>query len=106
MLPEINEIAAQKDKPTEEKNTKFLILMNYAHTYYDIIICYYARNMWIHINSDAAHLVQLNAKSRESEHFYLSNKPTSTIIKPSSTDKGAILKECNILKLILPPQQK
>ena len=48
--------------------------MDYEYKYPDIAVRYYASDMWLHIDSDAVHLVQPRARSRVAGHFYLSSK--------------------------------
>ena len=48
--------------------------MDYTHTYPNATIQYHASDMCLHIDSDAAYLVQTQAGSRVAGHFYLSDK--------------------------------
>ena len=64
MLPALNEIASQQAKPTINIKSKCKRLMDYAATYPDVYIRYYASDMVLHVDSDAAYLVTPKAKSR------------------------------------------
>ena len=48
------------------------MLMDYAATQPDAVIWLHASDMCLHIDIDAAYLVQPKARSRASGHFYLS----------------------------------
>ena len=54
---------------------KMKILMNSAATQPDAIIRFHANDMCLHIDSDAACLVQPKALNRAAGHYYLSNNP-------------------------------
>ena len=70
------------------------MLLDYAHIYPDATIRYHASNMCLHIDSDAAYIVQLRAQSRVAGYFYLSNKITTGNSKPAPKPSGPILTEC------------
>ena len=59
-------------KINEEKTER---LMDYLHTYPDAYICFYASDMILHIDSDAAYLVAPKDHSRVAGYFNLSNPP-------------------------------
>jgi hypothetical protein len=76
ILPAINKISGSQANPT--KNTlqeASKMLMDYAATYPLAIIRYFASDMVLHIDSDAAYLVLPNARSRYAGHYFLSNRP-------------------------------
>ena len=62
---------------------------------------YYASDMQLHVDSDAAYLVAPKAKSRVAGYFYLSNKytPGSGIPKPQFNTPIHI--ECQLLKHVV-----
>ena len=64
MIVSLNEIGSQQSAPTQEKVKKCNMLMNYAHTYPNAKIRYHTSDMCLHIDSDAAYLVQPQARSR------------------------------------------
>ena len=74
--------------------------MDYAATYPNSIIRYYASDMILHIESDAAYLVLPNARSRVAGHFYLSSHPPAQG-KPSPQHNGPLLTECKTLKNVV-----
>ena len=63
ILPAINDIAAQQAKPTENTLKKIQMLMDYVNTYPNPKIHFYASDMILHVDSDAAYLVGPKAKS-------------------------------------------
>ena len=90
MLPAINKISSQQEKPTQATNDKVSTLMDYTHLYHDAVIHYCASNMQLYINLDAAYLVLPKACSRGAGHFYLSNKIDNTHTIPYPTPNGPI----------------
>ena len=77
MLPAINEISSQQANPTENTWRACEMLLDYACTYPNAKIRYYASDMCLHADTDAAYLVQPNARSRYAGFFYLSDRPTN-----------------------------
>lgn len=57
MLPALNNIASQQAHPTVETKEKIQQLLDYAHTYPNVFRCYYASDMQLHVDTDAAYLV-------------------------------------------------
>ena len=53
------------------------MLMDYAATQLDAVVRFHDSDMCLHINSDAAYLVQPKACSCAASHFYLSYNPPS-----------------------------
>ena len=64
MLVGMNEISRQQAKPTQTTKKICQQLMDYAATYPDVFIRYYASDMVLHVDSDSAYLVAPKAKSR------------------------------------------
>ena len=100
MLPAINEISAQQSSPTEKTWEACKMLLDYACTYPNAKIRYYASDMCLHADTDAAYLVQPNARSRYAGFFYLSDKPPS-VGTPNPRPNGAILVICRTLRGVL-----
>jgi hypothetical protein len=99
MLPALNEIGTQQSKPTQATIAASNTLLDFAATYPNGKIRFYASDMILHIDSDAAYLVMPNAKSRVAGYFYLSNKPTNP---PTDVPiNGAILVECATLRNVV-----
>ena len=72
--------------------------MDFVATHPNAYIRYYASDMVLHIDSDAAYLVAPKAKSRVAGYFYLSDHPNIT--SPPQLN-GAILVECKTLRHIV-----
>ena len=99
MLPSLNEIGTQQSKPTKLTTAASNTLLDFAATYPNGKIRFYASDMILHIDSDAAYLVMPNAKSRVAGFFYLSNKPTNP---PTDVPiNGDILVECATLRNVV-----
>jgi hypothetical protein len=100
MLPAINEISSQQSNPTENTWKACKMLLDYACTYPNAKIRYYASDMCLHADTDAAYLVQPNARSRYAGFFYLGPRPTSPPSAPTQTN-GAVLVICKTLRGVL-----
>ena len=72
--------------------------MDYVHTYPNAYIRYYASDMVLHIDSDAAYLVAPKARSRVAGYFHLSNHPSTT---SNNTLNGAVHVECKTLRHVV-----
>ena len=68
--------------------------MDYLHTYPNDYIRFYARDMILHVDRDAAHLVSPKARTRIAGYFHLSDHPNIT---KHPKLNGAILVECKTL---------
>ena len=100
ILPALNEIAVQQAAPTLETNKKVQMLMDYLYTYPNAKLRFYAGNMNLKVDSDAAYLVLPNARSRVAGHFYLEATPKPH--KAYQANKNApILTECYTLKNVV-----
>ena len=80
-----------RQKKNEQKAER---LMDCLHSHPDAYIRFYASDMVLHINSDAAYLVAPKAQSRVAGYFQMSNHPNKT---KRSKLNGAILVECKTL---------
>ena len=98
LLPALNSIGAQQNKPTQKVKEKCKRLLDYVATYPNPILRFYASDMILTSESDAAYLVLPKARSRAAGFFYLHNQPTST---PHPTLNGAILVECTTLRHVV-----
>ena len=65
--------------------------MDYLHTYPNTYIRFYAREMILHVDSDAAYLVATKARRRIAGYFHLSDHPNITKYPKLN---GAKLVEC------------
>ena len=75
--------------------------MDYAHTYPNATILYHASDMCLHIDSDAAYLVQPQARSRVAVHFSLGDKIPDYNSIPNPTHNGPILTECRTVRKVM-----
>ena len=98
MLPALNNISSQQANPTMSTKKQCERLMDYASTYPDVFLRYHARDMILHVDSDAAYLVAPKARSRIAGFFYLSNHPAKT---PHPSLNGAILVKCKTLRHVV-----
>ena len=96
MQPAINKIAAKQANPTEATLDACKMLLDYAHTYPNAKIRFMASSMRLTADTDAAYLVQPNARSRFAGYFYLADDSQS----PSTTN-GAVLVICRTLHGVL-----
>ncbi len=95
LLPALGFLAMQQANPMQ--NTKKLVhqLLDYATTHLNAIITYQASNMVLTGHSNASYLLETNARSRASGHFFMSNNDTI----PSNN--GAILTILQIIKVVM-----
>ena len=98
ILPALNDIASMQAHPTERTKQKAKRLMDYLHTYTNAYIRYYASDMVLHVDSDAAYLVAPKARSRIAGYFHLTNHPN---ISKRPKLNGAILVECKTLRHVV-----
>ena len=61
MLTAINEISATQSKPMQKDLQAVTKLLDYASTYPNTTVHFYASDMNLYVDSDAAYLVQSNA---------------------------------------------
>ena len=98
ILPALNEIASSQAQPTQTTKDKVQRLLDYANTFPNAYIRYYASDMVLHVDSDAAYLVAPKSKSRVAGYYYLSDNPE---IKNNPTLNGAIQVECKTLRHVV-----
>lgn len=82
-------------KPTIETKRQCQRLMDFLNTYHDAYLRFYASDMILHIDSDAAYLVLPKARSRVAGYFHLANIP------PSKLTNAPILIECKGLRHVV-----
>ena len=80
---------------------KSAMLIDYAHTYPDAKTWYYASDMQLYIDLNAAYLVLPKARSRDAGHFYFSDKPENTTSIPKPKPNGPVLTECVTLRNVM-----
>ena len=101
MLPALNEIAARQANPTSKTLDKCQMLLDYANTYPNSIVRFHASDMILHVDSDAAYLVQEKARSRISGSYKLSSTPPQIPFIPSPKHNAPILTECKTLRHVV-----
>ena len=94
ILPALNELSTQQSTPTENTLKATNHLLDFTATYPMAIIRFYASDMILAGESDAAYLVMPNAKSRIAGYFHLTNQDLKLL-------NGAILVECQTLKHVV-----
>ena len=101
MLVALNDIGSKQASPTTDtiQNTK--MLMDYAATQPDTVIWFHASDMCLHIDSDAAYLVQPKARNRAAGHFFRSDNPPSDNIPPTPSPNGPILAKCQTIRTVM-----
>ena len=72
-------------------------LLDYAFTYQNDFLCYYASDMQLHVDSDAAFLVLPKSHSRIAGYFCLLNNKD----KDDYVDNGQILLECCTIRSVV-----
>ena len=100
MLTAINEISAVQSQPTEKTLLAVTKLLDYASTYPDTTVRFFASDMTLYAESDAAYLVQPNARSRVAGFFYLSDKHIPNTF-PTPTRNGPILIVCKTIRHVV-----
>ena len=94
MLQAINENFLVQSRPIWDTEGKARILLDYAATYPNAILCYKDSNMELHMDSDAAYLTIPEARSCYEGNFYLSDWPSPSPIKANPERNGPIHTEC------------
>ena len=96
ILPALHQLSTQQAKPTKNTEKALKRLFDFLYTYPNATIRYYASDMKLHIDTDAAYLVLPQARSRIAGHYYLSN--TTNIKQNDPPNNGPVLTECTSLK--------
>ena len=98
MLTALNDIGTSQAKPTEYTMQECQQLMDYAATYPNTIVRYYASGMILFVDSDAAYLVLPKARSRIAGYYYLSSIPPAG---QAPTLNAPILVLCKTLRHVV-----
>ena len=97
MIPVLNSIALQQSQPTKKVMDKVQQLLDYANTYQNIFVQFYASDMQLHVDSDATFLVLPKACSCIAGYFQLLNNKG----KDDFVDNGPILIEyCTVRSVV------
>eukprot|EP00957_Ditylum_brightwellii_P127574 9728700-Ditylum_brightwellii.AAC.1 len=75
------------------------MLMDYLATYPNAV-CFFAGNMQLHVNSDAAYLIINGAKSHIASYFYCASNPHALNYN-KMPHNAPILIECRTLKHVV-----
>ena len=96
ILVALNEISTQQSSPNTATTKKAAMLMDYLCTFPNATLRFYAGDIQLYVESNAAYLVLLKARSRIYGHFYLNgfkspNKAyRDNLIAPSLTECATI----------------
>jgi len=99
ILTAINEVSAMQAHPTKNTLDKTQMLLDYLATYPNAKVRFYASDMQLHIDSDAAYLVAPKAKSRIAGFFYCSSANLSPTTPPPLN--GPVHIECRVLRHVV-----
>lgn len=99
MLPALGDIAAAQSKGTEATAQACTQLLNYAATYPDTKVRFYASDMILYVDTDASYLSAPKARSRFAGYHYLGPKPRDPEKPPDEPPpmNGAILVPVKIM---------
>ena len=98
MLPALSQIAHQQQNPTQQTLKKCQQLMDYANTYSNTKVRFWASDMVLEVDTDAAYLVMPKARSRYAGYFRLldqQNKPQRHMYN------GAVLIDCKTIRHVV-----
>ena len=101
MIVALNNIVSVQAKPTKNTILKYNRLMDYAATYPNAKLRFFASDMILHVDSDAAYLVQPGARSRIAGYYILSNHPSPAPVILHRAPNAPILVECKTLKNVV-----
>ena len=101
LLVALNDIAAHQARPTQFILSKCKQLLDYAATFPNVTLRFHASDMILHVDSDAAYLVQDGARSRIAGHYILSSRPPPAPQIPLKRPNAPILVECKTLRNVV-----
>ena len=93
----MDEISQVQSKPTTNTIAKARMLLDYASTYPNAILCYHDIQMILHISYDMAYLVMTKVHSCYAGHFYLRYWPRYKSHKLTKRRNGPILTTCKTI---------
>lgn len=99
ILPALNDIRTQQAQPTQKTKQVVQQLLDYANTYKNVFLQFYASNMQLHVDTNAAFLLLPKAQSRIAGYFSLLCIKNST--KNHYVDNGPLLIKCKSLCLVI-----
>ena len=95
MVP-LNKLGGEQARATEKTRDCCGMLLDYVTTYPNPKIRFYARDMILHVDSDAAYLIQPNARSRYARLYYLGSQNST-----NNTLNGAVLVICRTIRNVV-----
>ena len=101
MIIALNEISTVQSAPTHKTLLKCNRLMDYVATYPNAKLRYFASDMILHVDSDAAYLVQPGARSHIAGYYILINHPPPAPIIPRRAPNTPILIKCKTLRNVV-----
>ena len=101
MLRAINEILRVQSQPTRDTAEKLKMLLDHSATYLNVILKYKASDVVLHVDLDAAYLAIPEARSCYAGHFYLSNWPSPSPIKPNPERNVPIHPKCKTIRNVV-----
>ena len=101
MLRAINEISQLQSRPTRDTVEKSRMLLDYAATYLNTILCYKASAMVLNVDSDAEYLTMPDSRNCYAGHFYLSDWPSPSPIKHNTEINVPIHTECKTIQNVV-----
>ena len=97
MLRAINENLRVQSRPTRDTAEKARMILDYDAAYPNATFSYKVSNMVLHLDSEAAYLTMQEAIICYAGHFYLSEWPSPSPIKPNPERNGPIHTECKTI---------
>ena len=97
ILPALNDISKEQAKPTVSTLNRAKRVLDYVATFPDAHLRFYASDMTLHVDSDAAYLVAPKARSRIAGFFHCTSSPSQS--RPPLN--GGVLVECRTLRHVV-----
>ena len=95
ILPALNDISRNQANPTQHTIDQCQRVLDYVNTYQNVQVRYYASDMILNIDTDAAYLVLPKARSRLAGYFSMGYNHGKQ--SPFTRLNGAILVECKTI---------
>eukprot|EP00957_Ditylum_brightwellii_P167190 12727205-Ditylum_brightwellii.AAC.1 len=99
-LPALNNIGTQQSAPTQATISDNEWIMDFFHTYLNARLRFFARDMQLYIDLNAAYLVTPTAKSCITGYYFFSTDP-NPLNYNNAPHNAPILVECGTLKNII-----
>ena len=95
ILPALNDISKNQANPTQHTLDQCQRVLDYVNTYQNVLVRFYASDMILNIETDAAYLVLPKARSRLAGYFYMGHHKGKK--SPFTPLNGATLVECKTI---------